>query len=92
MADTCVKAQDMNARISKLQEEYQELITEFNNGEQLEYWPVDNYGKIKGEVSDVLFVLLHIASKKGWKPFDLLHMATTKMLSRMNDPEYIAKN
>lgn len=106
MADTCIGNKTIEARFSKLEEEYQEVVTAFESfnamvptriyqGEKL-YAGQESKERaedIIGELSDVLFVLLHIAHKlgPGCTAFDLLHMATIKMLGRMNDPEYKAK-
>ena len=106
MADTCIVNQTIESRFSKLEEEYQEVIRAFQgfnsmvptriyegkplyNGEESR----EHTENIIGELSDILFVLLHIAHRlsPGCTAFELLHMATTKMLSRMNDPEYVAK-
>lgn len=37
-------------------------------------------------------VIRNISHKMGFTPFELLHMASSKMLARMNDLNYIAKN
>lgn len=107
MADTCIGSKTIEARFSKLEEEYQEVVRAFKEFNAMvptriyEGRPLYNCEEsrehtenIIGELSDVLFVLLHIAHKLGPErtAFQLLHMAMTKMLARMNDPEYRAKN
>lgn len=95
MADECIGNKTIDARFSKLEEEYQELIAEFgkkqftsiSNGERLY-----QHERITSELSDVLFVLLHIGHKLDISATELLHMAALKMLKRMNDPNYKAKN
>lgn len=51
-----------------------------------------NVDQIEDEMSDVLFVLLHIAHKFKITPFTLLHKSSSKMLARMNDVNYKAKS
>lgn len=53
---------------------------------------IANVDEIESELADVLFVLLHIAHKFKITPFTLLHKASSKMLARMNDVNYNAKN
>lgn len=93
MADKCIGGKDVEARFSKLEEEYQELIVEYDTFLKAETKNYREVGKrIHDEMGDVLFVLLHIGHKLGFTAFDLLHTASSKMLSRMNDVNYIAKN
>jgi NTP pyrophosphatase (non-canonical NTP hydrolase) len=105
MADTCIGAKAIEARFEKLEEEYQELVEAFaafrklsptRVSEKTEYYdPIElknAWENITNEMADVLFVLLHIAHQTGEATAkELLHRSTTKMLARMNDPEYIAK-
>lgn len=93
MADKTIGNKEMDKRFEKLEEEYQELVAEYTGFLAMEKPTYqETYKKIKGEMSDVLFVLLHIGHKLGFTAFDLLHMASSKMLSRMNDSTYQAKN
>lgn len=96
MANECITNKPMEARFSKLHEEFHEVIEAFAN-----YQNCDSDSQIMhkakrlaliSELSDLLFVLLHIGHKFDISAFELLHMASSKMLSRMNDPEYKAKN
>lgn len=99
MADEYIGQKTIEKRFSKLEEEYRELIQSFDafmkfeqgviSGEYLE--AIDD---ILGEMGDVLFVLLHIGHRlhPGTTAFTLLHGAISKMLSRMNDSDYVAKN
>lgn len=92
LADNVIVKKELEARFEKLGEEYQELIEEF---ERLKNCPdilKEDMAKIKDEFGDVLFVLLHVAHQYNFKAFDLLHGAMSKMLARMNDPSYVAKN
>jgi NTP pyrophosphatase (non-canonical NTP hydrolase) len=104
-ADECIVAKSMEKRFEKLEEEYQEVIEAFANIQNQTPSRVVNNVKyyngeeskellnnLHGELSDMLFVLLHIAHLNGESAFSLLHKATAKMLSRMNDPDYKAKN
>lgn len=93
MADECIGHKEMELRFAKLEEEYQELIAEYDTflkAEKADY--IATGKRIHDEMADVLFVLLHIGHKLGFSAFDLLHTASSKMLSRMNDKNYIAKN
>lgn len=95
MADNCIPNKDMDKRFEKLAEEYAELLEIRDQCRGVKPVSEDASildGGLHGEFADVLFVLLHIAHIKGWTAFDLLHAATSKMLYRMNDPNYIAKN
>lgn len=92
MADNCIVNKTIEQRFDKLEEEYQELIKEFTKKQHATVWTPDNTKEIKDEIGDVLFVLLHIAHKMDISIFQLLHAAASKMLARMNDPEYVAKN
>ncbi len=100
MADSCIVNKTMEQRFDKLEEEYQELIEAFaafkKQYEQREgnSWAINDQvaNDLMGEASDVLFVLFHIAHKFQRRPFELLHLAASKMLKRMNDADYIAKN
>lgn len=91
MADSCIVNKPLARRFEKLHEEYKELSVELVN-----YLKLDsknkNLSEVKGELGDMLFVLLHISHIIGWTPFELLHQASSKMLARMNDENYIAKN
>jgi NTP pyrophosphatase (non-canonical NTP hydrolase) len=105
MADECIGNKTIEARFSKLEEEYQELVEAFaafkklsptRVSEKTEYYDPQElkevWENITNEIADVLFVLLHIAHQTGEATAkELLHRSTTKMLARMNDPEYIAK-
>lgn len=112
MADTCITHQDFKDRMSKLEEEYQELVEAYSEGglgvpktkrfihSENSKEPVvfltsgekpEALSMFVKELADVLFVLLHIGKQVGQTPHSLLHMAATKMLARMNDPNYIAK-
>lgn len=101
LADQCIVKKEMPNRYKKLEEEYQELMDaytmlqafevtrqEFFDGKNKQ----DFLNHVKGECGDLLFVLLHIAHLSGWTAFDLLHGAMSKMLARMNDANYVAKN
>jgi len=89
MADTCIEKQTMQDRFDKLEEEYRELIESINAIKNKARVTKDEDDAFKGELSDVLFVLLHIAHRSGGtSPFELLHIATSKMLNRMNDQTY----
>lgn len=90
LADQCIVAKAMEKRFEKLDEEFKELIDAFQHFQKTQDNPSRNL--IKGECGDLLFVLLHIAHISGWTAFDLLHGAMSKMLARMNDASYIAKN
>ncbi|MEO7016534.1 MAG: MazG-like family protein [Leifsonia sp.] len=106
MADNCIGNKTIEARFSKLEEEYQELVEAFAAFRKLsptrvsantEYFDPNElkaaWENITNEMADVLFVLLHIAHKsEAATAKDLLHRAASKMLSRMNDVNYIAKN
>lgn len=106
MADECIGAKDLKSRFKKLDEEYNELSDAFEAFTQLvpthvsettEYYDPHElrevWNNIVGEAADVLFVLLHILHRSGEATaFELLHKASSKMLSRMNDVNYIAKN
>lgn len=94
MADNCIGSKSMAKRFDKLKEEYDELVEAFQFVELLERGiSKAEHDMLIGEISDVLFVLLHIAHLSGGEtPFSLLHKAMTKMLDRMNDSDYIAKN
>jgi NTP pyrophosphatase (non-canonical NTP hydrolase) len=107
MADACIVNKPLDARFEKLEEEFNEVIQAFAGFKQmvpvrvLQNIPTydarecaEHEEQIAGELSDLMFVLLHIAHKlgPGYTAFDLLHKAASKMLSRMNDAEYIAKN
>jgi hypothetical protein len=102
MADTCLTNQEIEARFAKLEEEYQELIKEFSDIQAMK--PLDfathdvfveaqqlAKDRLIKEAADCLFVLLHIGHKLGYTAKDLLHMSATKMLARLNDSNYIAK-
>lgn len=107
MADSCIVNKTLDQRFDKLHEEFQEVIEAFSSFKKMV--PVrihqqiatydarecaEHEDEIIGELSDLMFVLLHIAHKlgPGYTAFDLLHKASSKMLSRMNDADYIAKN
>lgn len=98
MADECIGSKKPSQRFEKLEEEYHELIEAFaqwNNGQDLSASEnLDLLEKIIDEMGDVLFVLLHCAHRiiPGTTAFTLLHAASSKMLSRMNDSNYTAKN
>ena len=101
MADACIVNKQPHHRFEKLDEEVQELIEAFNNlghYERQETELVDGkdhqayLAGLKGELSDVLFVLLHIGHQHDFSAFDMLHTASSKMLARMNDVNYKAKN
>lgn len=102
MADECIMNKPIEARFSKLDEEYRELIEEISlyldevkiseGDSRLETAKAVALHRLKGELSDVLFVLLHCSHKLGFTGFELLHQASSKMLARMNDSTYIAKN
>lgn len=95
MADACIVNKPIDARFEKLLEEYNELSKEYH---LFKIAPDHSNEKatarvmMKKEAADLLFVLLHIAHLNGWTAFDLLHDACHKLLLRMNDPNYIAKN
>lgn len=96
MADNCIGAKELEQRFSKLEEEYQELIEAFDKqqSDPLKFdadATIELNDNLKKELSDVLFVVLHIGHKINASGFELLHMATSKMLARMNDVNYIAK-
>lgn len=92
MADECIVNKPLSCRFEKLTEEYNEVIEAYglwakhsDNASTNEY--------VVDELADLLFILLHIAHKiDGTTGFQLLHKAMTKMLSRMNDSNYVAKN
>ena len=106
MADQCIGAKTIENRIAKLDEEYNELSQAFEAfkslvptrvSENTKYYDPheirDVWNNIVGEAGDVLFVLLHILHTSGEATaFELLHKASSKMLARMNDVNYIAKN
>lgn len=94
MADTCIGEVGIEKRFEKLHEEFQELIEAFSDANSKETLQEHNYAfnHVKDELADLLFVLLHIGHKLNISPFQLLHQASSKMLSRMNDPNYTPKN
>lgn len=91
MANQCIGQKDLEKRFEKLQEEYDEVIECFQFYQKCKDDKAAN-NDLNSELSDLFFVLLHIAHKRGLTAFELLHKASSKMLGRMNDPEYIAKN
>jgi hypothetical protein len=101
MANQCVDyRKTVEARFEKAEEEYQELVEAFEAFRELykdkdkgHSWAINDEvaNHLMSETSDLLFVLFHIASKFKKTPFDLLHAAASKMLMRMNDPNYKAK-
>lgn len=106
MADSCIVNKPMEARFAKLTEEYKEVIEDFEKYTaanvtlerkhthiQETFIDKEVEGELIAELSDLLFVLLHIAHMLNrTTAFKLLHMASTKMLGRINDPTYTAKN
>jgi NTP pyrophosphatase (non-canonical NTP hydrolase) len=101
MADACIVNKQPFHRFKKLDEECTELIEAFNELGHFERQEEEFVNgrdhkeyldRLKGELSDVLFVLLHIGHQHGITAFDMLHMASSKMLARMNDDNYKAKN
>lgn len=90
-------------RLDKLNEEYNELLIEFDIAKTVkllnDHMPThlsqkdaEIKNRLKGELGDVLFVLLHIAHGLQLSPHALLHGASMKMLTRMNDINYKPKN
>jgi NTP pyrophosphatase (non-canonical NTP hydrolase) len=102
MADACIVNKSIDQRFSKLEEEYQEVIEAFSNyqrelnlsaeDDRLETMQKITKIELQKELSDLLFVLLHIGHQLDISAFELLHMASSKMLSRMNNPNYKPKN
>lgn len=92
MGDTCIVNNKLENRFDKLEEEYRELIAEFAAIKDPCALSNNQLFALKGELADVLFVLLHIAHKYEFTPFELLHLASCKMLNRINDKNYKAKN
>lgn len=93
MADNCIVNKTPEQRIEKLKEEHGELIEAFEHMISQPHIYREHVQPFEDELSDVLFVLLHVAHKvSALTPFNMLHKAMTKMLARMNDAEYSAKN
>lgn len=90
MADQLIGNNKTADRINKLKEEFKELLDEVEG--LPEQFNPELMPAITGEYGDVLFVLLHLGHKLGIDPFAALHGAASKMLARMNDKNYIAKN
>jgi NTP pyrophosphatase (non-canonical NTP hydrolase) len=102
MADNCIVKNTLEDRFNKLEEEHRECLEAFSRykeelslhekDERLETMMKVVKANLIGELADVLFVLLHTAHTLGETPFQLLHRATSKLLGRMNDDGYVAKN
>lgn len=91
MADECIVNKTMKERFAKLTEEYKEVLEAFETHDKL--MCRETMDMLMDELGDLLFVLLHIAALAGHQSAkSLLHKAMTKMLYRMNDPNYVAKN
>lgn len=93
MADTCIGQKTIEKRVEKLEEEFTEVMEAYRAMMLEKHIFQEHVEPLENELADLLFVLLHIAHKvSSLTAFELLHRASSKMLGRMNDSEYIAKN
>lgn len=93
MADQCIVNKPLKKRFEKLDEEYHEVNQAYEAMTEAEHCTREYIFDLENELSDLLFVLLHIGhTLSGLTAFEMLHRASSKMLSRMNDADYIAKN